>query len=75
MKFKQKCMICEKATIEGGSNIDTNVFTQFKAFVKTAKAKGWHVVKIEENGMEFICPFCNRRMLKALEQRMIKGDF
>lgn len=69
MKFKQICMICKKNKIEGGSDIDASVFTQYRAFVKMVESKGWHVLEIENNGLEFICPFCDKRMMKELKKR------
>ena len=68
MRFKQKCMICKKASLAGGSEIEANVFIQYRAFIKNAEKKGWHVLHIENNGLAVICPFCNRRMLKQLEK-------
>lgn len=69
MKFKQTCMICKKNKIEGGSDIEANIFTQYRAFVKMAEVKGWHVLEVENSGLEFICPFCDKRMMKELRKR------
>lgn len=74
MRFKQSCMICKKATISGGSDIEASIPAQFRAFVKIAKQKGWHTINVENKKLEFICPFCNRRMLKALEKILIERD-
>lgn len=74
MIFKQTCAICSKAKISGGSNIDANVITQYKAFVSTVRKKGWKTLNIEDKKVEFICPFCDRRMMKALTLRAAKGE-
>lgn len=70
MKFKQTCMICKKNKIEGGSDIEANIFTQYRAFVKVAEAKGWHIIYFDKNGVYFICPFCNKRIIKELKKRV-----
>ena len=69
MRFKQTCMVCKKATITGGSDIDANVFTQYRAFIKTVTAKGWQVLFVGEKEVQAICPFCSRRVIKELEKR------
>lgn len=74
MKFKQKCMICQKASITGGSDIEANVFTQYRVFMKNAEKKGWHILHIENKGLAVICPFCNRRLLKQLEKIKKEGN-
>lgn len=75
MKFKQTCMMCKKNKIEGGSDIEANIFTQYRAFVKMAEVKGWHVLKFGLNGADFICPFCDKRIMKELRKRNVEyGD-
>ena len=74
MRFKQTCMVCKKATITGGSDINANIFTQFRAFIKSVEAKGWQVLHVEEKEIQTICPFCSRRGLKELKKRDAEPD-
>lgn len=69
MRFKQTCVICKKASVTGGSSIETNISTQYRAFIKTIAAKGWQVLYVGEKEMHTICPFCNRRVINELEKR------
>jgi hypothetical protein len=62
-------MVCKKASVTGGSDIETNISIQYKAFIKTIAAKGWQVLFVGEKEMHTICPFCNRRVIKELEKR------
>lgn len=68
MKFKQTCMICKKNKIEGGSNINANIFIQYKSFKKNAEKKGWHIIYFGKSGADFICPFCHKRIIKELKK-------
>ena len=69
MRFKQTCMVCKKATITGGSDIDANIFTQYRAFIKSVTAKGWQVLFVGEKEAQVVCPFCSRRIIKELQKR------
>lgn len=69
MRFRQVCMVCKKASVTGGSSIETDISIQYRAFIKTIAAKGWQVLFVGEKEMQTICPFCNRRIIKELEKR------
>ena len=69
MRFKQTCMVCKKASVTGGSDIKTNISTQYRAFIKSIAARGWQVLFVGEKEIQAIRPFCNRRVIKELEKR------
>ena len=69
MRFKQTCIVCKKASVTGGSDIETNISTQYRAFIKNIAAKGWQVLFVGEKEIQTICPFCSRRVIKELEKR------
>jgi len=69
MRFKQTCCICEKNIIEGGSDIKANTDTQYRAFSKVAKNKGWKTLLIDEKRIEFICKDCHKKIMLELKKR------